>query len=189
MVKSTRSPHFACTNAHPIQQPDIHSVDPQMSSSSQGVYAANLQQNRGYPLFNPEPSSGLRIPYNTEGFQIGDVGYVDNDGEFTCLFNICFPLPAELRQPECGVPPFDHIPLENAFTRRPLALPEDHLFMTGVERHLEGLGYVCFVDTASNSNLVPVWDLPTSSPQPPIQAPYLSSHQVQLFLSSGTKIS
>ncbi|KAI9455531.1 hypothetical protein HD554DRAFT_2042764 [Boletus coccyginus] len=132
-----------------------------MSSSSQGVYAANLQQNRGYPLFNPEPSSGLRTPYNTEGFQIGDVGYVDNDGEFTCLFNICFPLPAELCQR--GVPPFDPIPLENAFTRRPLALPEDHLFITGVERHIDGLNLRLAYKFTATSNTGAILILPSGA--------------------------
>lgn len=123
-----------------------------MSSPPQGVYATNLQQNRGYPLRIPEPSSKLGSPYDKEGLQIGDVGYVDDYGGFVRLFNICFPLPDETRA--SGIPPFDPTQLKEAPSKSPLALPGDHLFMTGVKRQLENSRSVCIsVDTASNTNV------------------------------------
>jgi len=123
--------------------------------SPQGVYATNLQQNRGYPLRIPKPSAKLGSPYDKEGLQIGDVGYVNDYGEFIRLFNIFFPLPDEPRGLH-DVPPVKPIPQDTvAFTKHSLALPEDHLFMTGVKRQLDDLGYVCIgADTASNFNLV-----------------------------------
>ncbi|KAH0828722.1 hypothetical protein J3R83DRAFT_3133 [Lanmaoa asiatica] len=101
-----------------------------MSSPPQDVYATNLQQNFGYPLRSPEPNSTLQ-PYDKEGFQIGDVGFVNEYGEFILLFNIGFPLPDDLR--ESGVPPYEPIKLAKPY-RKPTALPEDHLFMTGAKR-------------------------------------------------------
>ncbi|KAG6369265.1 hypothetical protein JVT61DRAFT_15509 [Boletus reticuloceps] len=70
------------------------------SSTHQHVYATNLRQNFGYPLRNPKPNSRLGQPYVKEGLQIGDVGYVDDYGEFIRLFNIKFPLPNKEKLPE-----------------------------------------------------------------------------------------
>ncbi|KAG9316997.1 hypothetical protein JVU11DRAFT_1177 [Chiua virens] len=61
-----------------------------MQNTHQHVYAANLRQNLGYPLRNPRPGIGLGPPY-TDGFQIGDVGCIDQYGEFIVFFNINFP--------------------------------------------------------------------------------------------------
>ncbi|KAG6369268.1 hypothetical protein JVT61DRAFT_15513 [Boletus reticuloceps] len=61
-------------------------------STPQHVYAANLKQEFGYPLRTPKPNSRLGQPYVKEGLQIGDVGFVDDDGEFIWLFNSKFPL-------------------------------------------------------------------------------------------------
>ena len=64
-----------------------------MNRSPQDVYASNLLrvQSFGYPLRNPKPKD----KFDPEGFRIGDVGYVDDYGEFNCIFNISS-LPKEL---------------------------------------------------------------------------------------------
>ncbi|KAH0836403.1 hypothetical protein J3R83DRAFT_8003 [Lanmaoa asiatica] len=98
----------------------------------QDVYATNLLQRFGYPLRTPKASSRLGEPYDKEGFQIGDVGYVNDYGEFILLFNIGFPLPDFLR--EHGVPPYEPIRFQQSCI--PLALPENHLITTGVERNI-----------------------------------------------------
>ena len=60
-----------------------------MRRTWQHVYASNLlrEQELGYPLRNPRPKD----PSDSEGLQVGDVGYVDRDGKFNCVLNIRFP--------------------------------------------------------------------------------------------------
>ncbi|KAI6017268.1 hypothetical protein PISMIDRAFT_679577 [Pisolithus microcarpus 441] len=61
-----------------------------MSDSFQDVYAKYLQHaDYGYPLRMPEPMSTLPQNYQDSGLEIGDVGIVDNRGQFDVLFNIC----------------------------------------------------------------------------------------------------
>ncbi|KAF8551788.1 hypothetical protein OG21DRAFT_1498872 [Imleria badia] len=61
-----------------------------MSDSFQDVYAKHLQHAvYGYPLRMPEPMSTLPENYQDSGLEIGDVGVVDNKGQFDVLFNIC----------------------------------------------------------------------------------------------------
>ncbi|KAI6110709.1 hypothetical protein EDD16DRAFT_1232737 [Pisolithus croceorrhizus] len=61
-----------------------------MSDSHQDVYAKHMQHaDYGYPLRMPEPMSTLPQSYQESGLQIGDVGIVDNKGQFDVLFNIC----------------------------------------------------------------------------------------------------
>lgn len=61
-----------------------------MSDSFQDVYAKHLQHAvYGYPLRMPEPMSTLPQNYQDDGLEIGDVGVVDNNGQFDVLFNIC----------------------------------------------------------------------------------------------------
>ena len=77
-----------------------------------------------------------------EGFQVGDVGYVDDNGRFNPLFNIQ-PLPEQLRD-RCP-----NFPLEN----QPLGEPElvaGTVIMAGVDRlNLKGLVYFRhFVNTS-----------------------------------------
>ncbi|KIL61113.1 hypothetical protein M378DRAFT_58036, partial [Amanita muscaria Koide BX008] len=45
----------------------------------------------GYPLYEPEPFSELSVEYPRNGVNIGDVGFVAEDGTFDFLFNICPP--------------------------------------------------------------------------------------------------
>ena len=45
----------------------------------------------GYPLYEPEPFSELSTEYLREGAQVGDVGFIREDGAFDFLFNICPP--------------------------------------------------------------------------------------------------
>ncbi|KAF8549067.1 hypothetical protein OG21DRAFT_1515569 [Imleria badia] len=60
------------------------------SDSPQDVYAKCLPNNRGYPLWFPEPSSRLPSSYRQDGLQIGDVGHVSRKGTFNVLLNVCF---------------------------------------------------------------------------------------------------
>ena len=58
--------------------------------SPQFIYAKYLQHaDHGYLLWKPEPMNTLSQSYQDDGLQIGDVGVVDNRGQFGVLFNIC----------------------------------------------------------------------------------------------------
>ncbi|KAM6497638.1 hypothetical protein JOM56_005586 [Amanita muscaria] len=48
-----------------------------------------LECTLGYPLYNPKPFSELSMEYPRNGVNIGDVGFVREDGTFDFLFNIC----------------------------------------------------------------------------------------------------
>jgi hypothetical protein len=61
-----------------------------MGDSPQDVYAKCLPNNRGYPLWFPEPTSTLPSSYRQDGLQIGDVGFVSRMGTFNVLCNICY---------------------------------------------------------------------------------------------------
>ncbi|KAI9462597.1 hypothetical protein HD554DRAFT_1451795 [Boletus coccyginus] len=60
-----------------------------MDDSPQDVYAKCLPNDRGYPLRFPEPSSTLPSSHRQDGLQIGDVGYVTQQGaiqrSFQCI--------------------------------------------------------------------------------------------------------
>ena len=61
-----------------------------MRRTPQQVYASNLLREPdlwGYPLRNPSPKDKS----NPEGLQVGDVGYVDENGKFNWVLNIRFP--------------------------------------------------------------------------------------------------
>ncbi|KIK52193.1 hypothetical protein GYMLUDRAFT_64393 [Collybiopsis luxurians FD-317 M1] len=68
-----------------------------------------LPKKRGYPLWNPRPV-GWQIPdaYRASGVSIGDIGIMNEFGEFDYLFNIGLPAndPVNLRRV-----PSDFIPL------------------------------------------------------------------------------
>ncbi len=49
-----------------------------------------LPQKHGYPLWNPRPHADASDTAHFEdGVQLGDVGFVQYDGSFVWLFNIC----------------------------------------------------------------------------------------------------
>ena len=108
--------------------------------STQDLYAANLLQHCGYPLHSPGPQDGLEKQYQAEGFQIGDVGYINDVGEFNPLFNICSALPDDVRKrgyPEpivCG-----------DLYRKPHALNPGHVFMSGVNQAVNPSRYACLI--------------------------------------------
>ena len=101
-----------------------------MRRTRQDVYASNLlrAQDFGYPLRNPRPKD----PSDSEGLQVGDVGYVDGDGKFNWVLNIGFP-PNGLQN---QIPSF-HLPLPVG--RREFKPGE--VFMSGVKRILDVPGY------------------------------------------------
>ena len=97
-----------------------------MRRTRQDVYASNLlrAQDFGYPLRHPRPKDKS----DSEGLQVGDVGYVDGDGKFNWVLSIRFP-PERLQD---QIPSFD------------LALPvggqefkPGEVFMGGVKRILD----------------------------------------------------
>ncbi|KIL66030.1 hypothetical protein M378DRAFT_32508, partial [Amanita muscaria Koide BX008] len=50
-----------------------------------------LRRMVGYPLYEPDPFSQLSEEYLRNGINVGDVGFVRQDGAFDFLFNICPP--------------------------------------------------------------------------------------------------
>ncbi|KAF9061731.1 hypothetical protein BDP27DRAFT_1428652 [Rhodocollybia butyracea] len=48
-----------------------------------------LPKKRGFPLWDPKPDVHLPDAYRAMGTSIGDVGYLDGDGTFNYLFNVC----------------------------------------------------------------------------------------------------
>ncbi|KAF8123155.1 CHAT domain-containing protein [Boletus edulis] len=116
------------------------------SSTPQHFYVASLKQEFGYPLRTPEPNSRLGQPYVREGLQIGDVGFVDEDGEFIWLFNIKFPLsdsdrleklPEEFHN-RILIPPDTFIEFPEPVPKHGLDL--EKVFTFGVERKLPESG-------------------------------------------------
>ena len=67
-----------------------------MDRTLQDVYASNLLRGQqfGYPLRNPEPNDASDL----EGYQIGDVGYVGDYGDFNQVCNL-IELHKELQEP------------------------------------------------------------------------------------------
>jgi len=89
--------------------------------TQQGVYATYLRQNLGYPLCSPSPSS----EDDENGLGIGDVGYVDEYGQFVVVCNIC----CDPRD-NPGSPQFQPIPLKEDLTKA-TPIPKKEIF-TGV---------------------------------------------------------
>ncbi|KIL63094.1 hypothetical protein M378DRAFT_55859, partial [Amanita muscaria Koide BX008] len=48
-----------------------------------------LKSLAGYPLYEPQPLGELSTEYLRNGANIGDVGFVREDGVFDFLFNVC----------------------------------------------------------------------------------------------------
>jgi len=56
------------------------------------VYESLLEpKRRGYALWIPAPNKNLPLPYQRKGVEIGDIGIITPDGNFSFLFNICVP--------------------------------------------------------------------------------------------------
>lgn len=92
-------------------------------NTKQDVYAANLRQNFGYPLRSPSPGADDDL-----GLWIGDVGHVNEDGQFVVLWNVCH------GDPPSGVPPFQHIPpVEELIRTSPIS---ENVLMTGVKQDI-----------------------------------------------------
>lgn len=68
-----------------------------------------LSWGYGKPLWVPEPNDNRPKAYHKHGVHIGDVGFVNDDGVWDCLFNIRYPADHEIngnRVPE-GFQPVD----------------------------------------------------------------------------------
>ncbi|KAJ7223501.1 hypothetical protein GGX14DRAFT_351710, partial [Mycena pura] len=80
------------------------------TSSPLEMYCSQLcSQQRGYPLYVPEPQRNLSPLYRAAGVAIGDVGMVTPEGIWDFCFNIFLPADHAIHQD--GVPN-DFVPLE-----------------------------------------------------------------------------
>ena len=88
----TRSVTPSCVSYYDRLSGPSHfrSCSDNMVDSPQDVYAKCLPSNRGHPLWFPEPGSTLPSSYRQDGLQIGDVGFVGQNGSFNVLCNICY---------------------------------------------------------------------------------------------------
>jgi hypothetical protein len=95
------------------------------------IYAESLARYKhGYPLWWPEPTKHLGG--KVREVEIGDVGYVDEDGAFNTIFNVTYEANHERND---GVTPPSFKPL--AFDRNSVAVKEQFytrgpLFSTSV---------------------------------------------------------
>ncbi|KIL61146.1 hypothetical protein M378DRAFT_55876, partial [Amanita muscaria Koide BX008] len=56
------------------------------------LYTRSMLRCRvGYPLYEPDPFSQLSKEYSRHGINVGDVGFIREDGTFDFMFNICPP--------------------------------------------------------------------------------------------------
>ncbi|KIK52187.1 hypothetical protein GYMLUDRAFT_971309 [Collybiopsis luxurians FD-317 M1] len=69
-----------------------------------------LPKKRGYPLWNPRPVGRIPDAYRANGVSIGDIGIMNEFGDFDYLFNIGLPP----NNPNQGRVPHDFIPLPQA---------------------------------------------------------------------------
>ena len=105
--------------------------------SFQEVYAKYLQQtDYGYPLRMPEPMSTLPQSYQDDGLQIGDVGIVDNRGQFDVLFNICKRSDNSIHDPY-GVPQNFWPVLPSAVKSNENAIPAGPIYSHGIIQTLQ----------------------------------------------------
>ncbi|THV04059.1 hypothetical protein K435DRAFT_650068, partial [Dendrothele bispora CBS 962.96] len=58
----------------------------------------------GYPLWTPEPNEQTPLVYRKVGIQVGDVGFITQDGGFEFLFNITLPKDHKIHQKWRGIP-------------------------------------------------------------------------------------
>ena len=116
-----------------------------MSRTPQDIYASNLLrgQSFGYPLRDPKPNDKSDL----EGFRIGDVGYIDDYGEFNWIFNIRS-LPKELLEDGIHNLPLDLPAGKQAFTA-------EKVFMAGVKQVLEEPRYIHIIVNVKVSLLTP----------------------------------
>ena len=99
-----RSPSLVSPVSRLMSNPDFPPQD---------VYVECLPKSRGYPLWDPEPSSTLPSSYRQDGLQIGDVGCVSRSGTFNVLFNICYGLEHSLHRSLANIlDQFHPIPLD-----------------------------------------------------------------------------
>ncbi|KIL56377.1 hypothetical protein M378DRAFT_89436, partial [Amanita muscaria Koide BX008] len=96
----------------------------------------------GYPLYEPEPFSQHSTKYLCDGINVGDVGFVRDDGTFDFLFNICPPQNDSINPPNLPNG-FSLETSENSETRemRPLS-PKTCLLPRTVTK-MESDEYIC----------------------------------------------
>ncbi|KAJ6562023.1 hypothetical protein B0H19DRAFT_1259642 [Mycena capillaripes] len=81
------SPPAVASNAGPIRRPS----PPRRLAASEIYCEKLLYEQRGFPLYVPQPHMHLPEEYRRTGVAIGDVGRVTPEGAFDFLFNIYCP--------------------------------------------------------------------------------------------------
>ncbi|KAM6499196.1 hypothetical protein JOM56_004704 [Amanita muscaria] len=95
----------------------------------------------GYPLYEPEPFNELSKEYLRKGVNVGDVGFVREDGTFDFLFNIC-PTENGLPNPP-NLPDGSSLRSEYSKTRTMRPLPPDTCFFPPTVTKTESGKYMC----------------------------------------------
>ncbi|KAM6501690.1 hypothetical protein JOM56_001667 [Amanita muscaria] len=140
--------HFVALTRKERDEVEISSIVPPDPSSLPVSTIADkytrsmLECMVGYPLYEPEPFSELSVEYPRNGVNIGDVGFVAEDGTFDFLFNICPPQNSSIN-PSNLPAGFSLEITEHSKTRkmRPL-LRKTHLAPPTVTRTTSG-EYIC----------------------------------------------
>ncbi|KAM6490706.1 hypothetical protein JOM56_014049 [Amanita muscaria] len=112
-------------------------------SSIEDLYTRSMLRCRvGYPLYEPDPFSQFSKEYSRNGVNVGDVGFIREDGTFDFLFNICPPQNSFINPPNLPYGFSLELP-EHSETRTMKPLPRaTRFFPPTVIRTISG-EYIC----------------------------------------------
>ncbi|KAM6501148.1 Ankyrin repeat-containing domain protein [Amanita muscaria] len=129
----------------PVDISDIVPPDPSslpVSSIADSYTRTMLECRVGYPLYEPEPFSQLSKEYLRNGINVGDVGFVRQDGAFDFLFNICPPQNEAINPP--NLPDgFSLETSEHSETRAMRPLSRETCFLPRTVKTTESGEYIC----------------------------------------------
>ncbi|KIL56385.1 hypothetical protein M378DRAFT_524170 [Amanita muscaria Koide BX008] len=103
---------------------------------------AMLERLVGYPLYEPEPLSEHSTEYLCNGVNVGDVGFVREDGAFDFLFNICPPQNSSINPPNLPND-FSLVTPEHSATREMGPLSRATCFCPSTVTKTKSGEYVC----------------------------------------------
>ncbi|KAK0187318.1 hypothetical protein F5146DRAFT_771083 [Armillaria mellea] len=108
------------------------------SNSAQGIYVPSLiVQDHGYPLWLPDPFSNVPPNNVRPGTQVGDLGYLTEDGGFVYLFNVCKDAndPVNLGRVPPDFAPVTGIPVLNSIRENKFIHDKNSAISTNAVRH------------------------------------------------------